>query len=397
MIQALKRAGTRDPVFMIDEVDKMGHDPTRGDPSSALLEVLDPEQNGTFSDHYLDLPFDLSKVFFVATGNVLDDIPGPLRDRMEVVTLSGYTREEKFHIAKDHLVPKVVRDNGLDPAHLSFSDEGLHALIDGYTREAGVRNLERLLARVARKVARRVAEGRKEAVVVRAEDVAVFLETPPYLDETKARDPVVGVATGLAWTAGGGTVLFIEALGMPGTGRVQVTGRLGEVMRESADLALSWVRANAEELGIDPAAFKATDVHIHVPEGATPKDGPSAGVTLVTALASLFTAKPVRVDLAMTGEVTLKGRVLPVGGIKEKVLAARRAGIRTVLLPEGNRRDLHEIPEEARADMDIRFTADVHQNLEAALMTVLLPTVAQQRAMAVPSKAPHASTPPPPA
>ena len=395
VLQALRRAAARDPVFMIDEVDKMGHDPTRGDPSSALLEVLDPEQNSTFADHYLDLPFDLSKVFFVATGNVLEDIPGPLRDRMEVVTLSGYTREEKFHIAKDHLVPKVVRDNGLDAKQLAFTDDGLHALIDGYTREAGVRNLERLLARVARKVARRVAEGKKDAVVVRAEDVPAFLDAAPFVDEAKARDPVVGVATGLAWTAGGGTVLFIEALGMPGTGRVQVTGRLGEVMRESADLALSWVRANAEDLGIDPAVFKATDVHIHVPEGATPKDGPSAGVTLVTALASLFTEKPVRTDLAMTGEVTLKGRVLPVGGIKEKVLAARRAGIRTVLLPEGNRRDLHEIPEEVRADMDLRFCADVRQNLAAALMTVLLPTSAQQRAMAPRSKPAGPLAPPP--
>jgi ATP-dependent Lon protease len=404
IIQALKRAGSRDPVFMVDEIDKMGSDAMRGDPSSAMLEVLDPEQNATFSDHYLDVPFDLSRVFFIATGNILDDIPGPLRDRMEVISLAGYTREEKFHIARRHLWPKVVADNGLKDSHVEVTDDGIRAVIEGYTREAGVRSLERLLGGIARKVARAVASFPSEKseksekpakVIVAAADVERYLDAPTYQDEGKAREPLPGVATGLAWTAGGGTVMFIETQSMPGTGRIHLTGRLGDVMKESAELAMSWVRANAEDLGIEEGCFSKQDVHVHVPEGAVPKDGPSAGVTLVTALVSLFTDKPIRTDLAMTGEVTLKGRVLPVGGVKEKVLSAHRAGIRHVLLPEGNRRDLKDIPAEVREQMTIDFTADVRQNLASALMTVLVPDARKRREIERrPTPGPTASPPP---
>ncbi len=397
VVQALRRAGTRDPVFMIDEIDKMGSDPSRGDPASAMLEVLDPEQNAAFTDHYLDLPFDLSKVFFIATANYLDDIPGPLRDRMEVITLAGYTREEKFHIARRHLLPKVAAETGLAAGQVEWTDAAVRAVIDGWTREAGVRNLERLLGGICRKVALKVAGGAaKEAphVVVEAADVGTYLGKPPFTDEGRARDPSVGVATGLAWTAGGGTVLFIEAQAMPGGGRVVITGRLGEVMRESVDLAFSWVRSHAEELGIAPEAFRTQDVHVHVPEGATPKDGPSAGVTIVTALVSLFTGKPIRTDLAMTGEVTLKGRVLPVGGIKEKVLSAHRVGIRKVLLPEGNRRDLDDLPEEVRADMDVRFTSDVRSNVTEALMAVVLPESRERLFAPIRREGPAAPPPP---
>ncbi len=400
ILQAIKKAKSRDPVLMIDEIDKMGSDPTRGDPSAAMLEVLDPEQNSTFTDHYLDLPFDLSKVFFIATANWPDEIPGPLKDRMEVIALSGYTREEKFRIARAHLIPKVLKENGLKHAQIEFADDGLKAAIDGWTREAGVRNLERLLGRVCRKVALRVAGGNEAKVVLTEANVEEFLDAAPFHDEGKAREPAVGVATGLAWTAGGGSVLFIEAIRMPGRGQVHITGRLGEVMRESVDLAFSWVRANAADFGIPSDAFRKFDVHVHVPEGATPKDGPSAGVTIVTALVSLMTDRPVRPDLAMTGEVTLKGRVLPVGGIKEKVLSARRAGIRSVVLPEGNRRDVRDLPEDALADMDLRFSSDVRENVDAALMSVLLPDASRRAALApgpVPPPPRTARPPPPPA
>ncbi len=395
ILQALKKAGARDPVFVVDEMDKMGSDAMRGDPSSAMLEVLDPEQNATFLDHYVDVPFDLSRVFFIGTANVLQDIPGPLRDRMEVIHLAGYTREEKFHIARRHLLPKAVGDNGLKPDQLEVTDEALRAVIDGFTREAGVRNLERLLGRIARKTARKVADGSATKVVVGADDVEALLDTAPYHDEARAREPAVGVATGLAWTAGGGTVMFIETLAMPGGGRVHLTGQLGEVMKESADLALSWVRANADELGIDDAVFQRHDVHVHVPEGAVPKDGPSAGVTLVTALVSLFTEKPVRVDLAMTGEVTLKGRVLPVGGIKEKVMSAHRAGIRHVMLPEANRRDVKEVPDEVAREMTITYATDVRQNLAAALLSVVVPDARHRRRLETPPST-GAVLPPPP-
>jgi ATP-dependent Lon protease len=394
ILQTVKRAGARDPLFMIDEIDKMGSDAMRGDPSSAMLEVLDPEQNAQFLDHYLDIPFDLSSVFFVATGNVLDDVPGPLRDRMEVVTLTGYTREEKFHIARGHLLPRVLEQNGLGPAQVEVTDDGLRAVIEGHTREAGVRNLERLLGKIARKVAYRVATAKAKKTVVDAAAVDAYLGPPAFADEGKAREPAVGVATGLAWTAGGGTLLFVETALMPGTGKIQITGRLGEVMRESAEIALSWVRSNAGALGIDPEAFARHDVHVHAPEGAVPKDGPSAGVTLVTALASLFTGRAVRSELAMTGEVTLKGRVLPVGGIKEKVLAAHRAGLRRIVLPEGNRKDLREVPEDVREEMDVELASDVRSVLDAALLTVFLPT-APARPAARPRPRPPAEGPSP--
>jgi ATP-dependent Lon protease len=394
VLQTLKRAGTRDPLFMIDEIDKMGSDPGRGDPSSAMLEVLDPEQNAAFLDHYLDIPFDLSKVFFVATGNVLEDVPGPLRDRMEVVTLSGYTREEKFHIARDHLLPKVLEQNGLTADHVEVADDGLRAIVDGHTREAGVRNLERLLGKVARKVAYRVATEKAGKAVVDAAAVERLLGPAVFQDEGRAREPAVGVATGLAWTAGGGSLLFIETTLMPGSGKIQITGQLGDVMRESAEIAMSWVRSNAAALGLEPEAFARSDVHVHAPEGAVPKDGPSAGVTLVTALASLFTGRPVRTELAMTGEVTLKGRVLPVGGIKEKVLAAHRAGIRRILLPEANRKDLRDVPDDVRAEMDVEFASEVRPFLDAALMSVFLPT--EPPAKAPPPRRAHPPEPPPP-
>jgi ATP-dependent Lon protease len=355
--------------------------------------VLDPEQNGTFTDHYLDVPFDLSKVFFIATANYPEEIPGPLKDRMEVIQLAGYTREEKFHIARGHLVPKVLRDNGLKESQVEFTDAGLRAVIEGYTREAGVRGLERLLGSVCRKVALRVASGTTTKTVVDAAAVEELLGSRTFEDESMAREPAVGVSTGLAWTAGGGSVLFIEAISMPGTGHVHITGRLGDVMRESVDLAHSWVRSNSLAYGIEPDVFKTRDVHVHVPEGAVPKDGPSAGVTVVTALVSLFTENPVRVDLAMTGEVTLKGRVLPVGGIKEKVLAAHRAGIRHVVLPEGNRKDLKDLPDDVLSEMDVRFAQHVKDVLAEALIT---PRPADGNARRAPPPPPPSARPSPP-
>jgi ATP-dependent Lon protease len=404
ILQALKRAGARDAVFMLDEIDKMGSD-ARGDPSSAMLEVLDPEQNAAFLDHYLDLPFDLSRVFFVATANVLENIPGPLRDRMEVVTLSGYTLREKREIARRHLLPRALEEHGLKAGDLAMDDEALAALIERYTREAGVRDLQRKLAALCRQRALEVAGGgvasppaatesageaapargagarRKaaaaapvpEPLVVTVEALERLLGAAPFEPTDRAREPQVGVALGLAWTPSGGDILPFEATLVPGTGQTKITGRLGEVMRESFDAAFSWVRSNAEELGIDPGAFRGQDVHLHVPDGATPKDGPSAGVTIATCLASLYSGKPVRADVAMTGEITLKGRVLPVGGIKEKVLAAHRAGVRTVLLPAANRKDLARIPGDVRDTLEFQLTEDARKNVEAALMPIYLP------------------------
>jgi len=374
ILQAVKRAGTRDCVFVIDEIDKMGSD-ARGDPSAAMLEVLDPEQNDAFLDHYLDLPFDLSRVFFLCTANVLDNIPGPLRDRMEIVQLSGYTREEKLVIARKHLLPKVLEENGLTAKELVFTDKGLQALIDGYTREAGVRNLQRQIGRICRRRALEVAEAEEAVKGARIDEKGVerMLGARPFEDTTRHRNAAVGVVAGLAWTPAGGDLLFFEASLVPGKGGIKVTGRLGEVMRESAEAAFSFVQSIASELEIDPTSFQKYDVHLHVPEGATPKDGPSAGVTMAACLASLLTGKPARADLAMTGEITLKGRVLPVGGVKEKLLAAHRAGIKQVLLPAGNRKDLEEIPEEVREAMEIRFTTHAKENIEAALLPIYLP------------------------
>ncbi len=373
IIQGIRRAGTKNPVFMLDEIDKVGAD-WRGDPSSALLEVLDPAQNKDFRDHYLDVPFDLSQVLFITTGNVLSSISPPLRDRMEIIQLSGYTENDKLHIAKGYLVPRQVKANGLREDEIEFTDEALRRIIRDYTREAGVRNLEREIGKVCRKVATKIAEGTVERVVVEAEDVPAYLGPQRFFFECAERTEIPGVATGLAATATGGDVLFIEATMMPGSKGFQVTGQLGDVMRESAQAALSYVRSKAADLGIPERFFDQTDIHLHVPAGAIPKDGPSAGVTMATALASLLTGRPIRADVGMTGEITLRGQVLPVGGIKEKVLAAHRAGLRTVILPKRNEQDLHDIPDEIRQEMQFIFVESVDEVFDAALRDEVVET-----------------------
>ena len=368
IIQGIRRAGVNNPVFMLDEIDKVGMD-FRGDPTSALLEVLDPEQNSTFRDHYLDVAFDLSKVLFITTANLLDPISPPLRDRMEVLELPGYTEEEKVEIAKRHLIPKQMKEHGLEERHIEWKEEAVRMIIRGYTREAGVRNLEREIASICRKATREFAEGREEKVVVDEEQVRKYLGSPRYeSEEIRERIDRPGVATGLAWTAAGGEVLIVEATGMPGEQKLILTGMLGEVMKESAQAGLSYVRSRAKELGIDPDFYRKMDIHVHVPAGAIPKDGPSAGITITTAIASLVTGRKVRADVAMTGEVTLTGRVLPVGGIKEKVLAARRAGIKVVVLPERNRKDVEEeVPEQVRKSLEIKFVNTMEEVLDIAL------------------------------
>ncbi len=358
VVQGIHQAGSQNPVFMLDEVDKIGQD-FRGDPSAALLEVLDPEQNGTFRDHYLGVPWDLSDVMFIANANLLDPIHPAFRDRMETIRLSGYTEEEKLVIAQRHIVPKQVEENGLKTAKIDFSDNALRALISGYTREAGLRNLERHVAAVCRKVARQVAEGRKGKMRVIASSLEAFLGPAPATREDALPTDQIGVATGLAWTEAGGDVLFVEATTMRGRGALILTGQLGDIMKESAQAALSFARAHASELGLDPEYFEERDIHIHVPEGAIPKDGPSAGITIAAAMVSAFVERPLRRDLAMTGEITLRGNVLPVGGIKEKVLAARRSGITSILLPESNRKNLEEIPRSLRKNLRLEFVGDV--------------------------------------
>jgi len=367
VIQGVKRAGSNNPVFMLDEIDKLGRD-FRGDPSSALLEVLDPEQNGTFRDHYIDAPFDLAKVFFITTANMLDTIPPPLRDRMEVIELGGYTEAEKVEIARKHLVPKQTSEHGLLKKQISWTKDALRYLIESYTREAGVRNLEREIASVTRKATRMFADGRSEKVTVDRSFVEHCLGSPRFLsDEVTERELKPGVAVGLVWTPVGGDIIFIESAAMPGRGELVLTGQLGDVMKESARAALSYLRMNSRSMGIDPDIFSSTDIHIHVPAGAIPKDGPSAGVTILTAMTSLFTGKSLRPRLAMTGEITLTGQVLPVGGIKEKVLAAHRAGIDTVLLPIRNEKDFREeIPEAIRKDMEVQFVTEAKEVLVAA-------------------------------
>jgi ATP-dependent Lon protease len=369
IIQGLRRTEVKNPVFMLDEVDKLGAD-FRGDPASALLEVLDPEQNNTFKDHYVDLPFDLSEVLFICTANVLDTVPPALRDRMEVIRLAGYTEEDKLQIARRHLVPRQIENHGLKPEQIQFDDTALTKLAREYTREAGLRNLEREVASIIRKVARRHAEGRTDNVVVTAESVEEFLGAPYFMrEELEERTYIPGVAVGLSWTAAGGEVLYIEATQMWGQKGLTLTGQLGDVMKESAQAALSWVRAHARQLGIEDSFFERVDLHLHVPEGAIPKDGPSAGITLVTALVSLLTGRPVRPRVAMTGEVTLSGRVLPVGGIKEKVLAAHRMGIKEILLPKRNEKAVKEdIPENVRTDLKITLVSSVEEVLELVLM-----------------------------
>ena len=366
IIQNLRNAGSNNPLFMLDEIDKLGAD-FRGDPASVLLEVLDPEQNNTFSDHYLDVPFDLSKVMFVTTANQLDPIPPPLRDRMEVIEMAGYTEEEKLEIARRHLIPKQVRENGLQEGHISFSTEGLLHVIRHYTWEAGLRNLEREICSLCRKVARRITEGKTDLVTITPEKVHELLGPERHFSEIAERTQEPGVAIGLAWTPMGGDIMFIESTKMGGKKGLTLTGHLGEVMKESAQAALSYVRARAERLGIAPDFFENVDLHIHVPAGAVPKDGPSAGVTIATSLASLLTGRVVRHDLAMTGEITLRGKVLPVGGIKEKVLGARRAGIDTIVLPKRNEKDLEDIPANVRGEMRFIFVETMDDVLEHAL------------------------------
>ncbi len=366
IIQGIRKAGTQNPVFMLDELDKVGMD-FRGDPTSALLEVLDPEQNFSFSDHYLEVPFDLSKVMFIATANILDTISQPLLDRMEVIHLPGYTEEEKLHIAKDHLLPRVLQNHGLKKNQLRFTDAAIRKIITEYTREAGVRNLERQMATVCRKVAKERVSGRKRAVVVKPENLQAFLGPRQVFLETRERIDRPGVATGLAWTPVGGDILFIESTAMKGRGGLTLTGHLGEVMKESAMAALSWIRSHAAALGIPEERFSKQDLHVHVPQGAIPKDGPSAGVALTTSLVSLLSGRIVRDDLAMTGEITLSGKVLPVGGIKEKVLAAKRAGLSEVILPERNQGDLEELTSEAKAGMTFHLVKEIPEALSLAL------------------------------
>lgn len=367
IIQGLRQAGTKNPVFMLDEVDKLGFD-FRGDPAAALLEVLDPEQNHSFVDHYLDVPFDLSQVLFICTANITDSIPPALLDRMEVIRLPGYSHEEKLQIAKRYLIPRNLKEHGLEEGQIEFTDEAILNIVKQYTREAGVRNLNREIANICRKVARRVAEGNTEKVVVTPENLSEFLGPPKFLEEIAERKPQVGVATGLAWTPYGGSVLFVETTKMPGKGSLTITGHLGEIMKESAQAALSYVRSRSEQLGIPEDFFSKHDIHIHVPAGAIPKDGPSAGITIATALASLATGRPVRNDIAMTGEITLTGRVLPVGGIKEKVLAAKEMGITEIILPTQNEKDLVEIPEHIRKALKFHFVENMDEVLELALM-----------------------------
>jgi ATP-dependent Lon protease len=366
IIQGIRKAGSRNPIFMLDEVDKLSAS-FHGDPSAALLEVLDPSQNSTFQDHYLGVPFDLSQVLFIATANVLDTVPLPLRDRMEILELPGYIEEDKLAIAQGYLVRRQIAENGLTPGEIIFTDDALREIIRSYTREAGVRQLERELGSVCRAVATRVAEGQKETVTVDTEFIRSCLGAPKFFNEIALRTSLPGVATGLAWTPFGGEILFVEATKMAGDGKLLLTGQLGDVMKESAQAALSLLKSRAETLNIAIDIFKTVDLHVHLPAGAIPKDGPSAGVTLFVALVSLLTQRRISKDVAMTGEISLRGLILPVGGIKEKVLAAKRAGISCVLLPELNRRDLEEIPMPARQGIRFEFLKTVDEALTLAL------------------------------
>ena len=366
IIQGLKQGGSNNPVFMLDEIDKLGSD-FRGDPSSALLEILDPEQNHAFSDHYINLPFNLSNVMFIATANQIDPVPSALRDRMEVIRLSGYTEEEKLEISKRYLVPRQITENGISEDLVSFSDEAIKAIISKYTREAGLRNLEREIGSICRKIARKVAEGKKTRTVITAATIAKYLGPPKYLREMEMESNEIGVATGLAWTPVGGEVLFVEATVMKGKGGLTLTGQLGDVMKESAQAALSFIRSKTGEFGLSDDFFTNLEIHVHVPAGAIPKDGPSAGITMATALVSALTKIAVRRDVAMTGEITLRGRVLPIGGLKEKMLAAIRAGITTIIIPEQNKKDLDEIPNHILKKIKIVSAANIDEVLKLAL------------------------------
>ena len=370
ILQSLKRAGTHNPLFMIDEIDKIGMD-VRGDPASALLEVLDPEQNNSFVDLYLDLPFDLSRVMFITTANRLDTVPPALRDRMEIIEMPSYIEEEKIEIARRHLVPRQIANHGLGGTEVHITDGSMREMIRGYTSEAGLRRLEQQISTICRKLAREVVEGKTKRKVITRNTLGKYLGPPHFLPELAQHSDEVGVATGLAWTPYGGEILFVEVTRMRGKGQLRITGQLGEVMRESAQAALSYVQSNAEALGIVPDEFQSYDIHLHVPAGAIPKDGPSAGVTITVALASLMTGRPVRHDVAMTGEITLRGHVLPVGGVREKVLAAYRAGICTVVLPERNRNDLIDVPARIQKKLRIVWVNEIGEVLEAALLLVL--------------------------
>ena len=367
IIQGIKQAGTSNPLLMLDEIDKIGAD-FRGDPSSALLEVLDPEQNNSFMDHYLAVPFDLSKVMFITTGNLTDTIPGPLRDRMEILYLSGYTDEEKLQIARKYLVPKQLDEHGISAKMLKIGDSAIRQIISHYTREAGVRNLEREIANLCRKVAKRVAEGKAKVFDVTGNTISRYLGSPKYLPEEEMKQNEVGVSTGLAWTEAGGDVIFVEAMLMKGKGTLTMTGQLGDVMKESAQAALSYVRSKGKELGIDADAFSQNDLHIHVPAGAIPKDGPSAGITMATAIASAFTGRAVRRDVAMTGEITLRGRVLPIGGLKEKALAAKRMGIKMIVVPKRNKKDVDDLPKYVKEGMNFVIVDTVDAVLKTTLV-----------------------------
>ena len=366
VIQAMRRVGTVNPLFMLDEIDKLGQD-FRGDPAAALLEVLDPEQNNTFADHYLELDYDLSQVLFITTANTLYSIPDALLDRMEVIDFSSYLEEEKLEIARQFLVPRQLQQHGLSDKNVRFEDEAIKSIIRLYTREPGVRNLEREIATVCRKVARKIAEGKRYPRRVTPQKVEEALGPPRFIDDKLPDKDEVGLATGAAWTWSGGEIMFVEVNLMPGKGSWTVTGQLGDVMQESAQAALTYTRSQAHNLGIDPEVFEKADIHIHLPEGAVPKDGPSAGVTLAVALISAFTNRPVRHEVSMTGEITLRGRVLPVGGIREKALAARRAGITTFIMPRKNESDLQEIPKKLRQDLTFVLVDSVDEVLQAVL------------------------------
>ncbi|MDD4601860.1 Lon protease 1 [bioreactor metagenome] len=367
IVQGMRNAGSRNPVFLLDEIDKMSAD-FRGDPSAALLEVLDPEQNNTFSDHYIELPFDLSRVLWVVTANVMHNIPRPLRDRMEIISIPGYTEEEKIQIAKRYLIPKQIRDHGLNNQQIVFSEGTLQKVISDYTREAGVRNLDRNIAGLCRKVARQIVQNKKSGVKVTAQNLHTFLGAPKFRRQPAEGNAEIGLTTGLAWTEVGGEVLTTEVSIMKGKGKLLLTGQLGEVMRESAQAGFSYIRTRAKELGIDEDFHEKNDIHIHLPEGAIPKDGPSAGITMATAMVSALTSTPVRNDLAMTGEITLRGRVLPVGGIKEKVLAAHRLGIHTIIMPKENQRDIDEIPANVKRHLEFVLVEHMDEVLDRALV-----------------------------
>jgi len=390
IIQSLRRIESRNPVFMLDEVDKLGRD-FRGDPSSALLEVLDPEQNREFRDHYLDVPFDLSQVMFITTANVLDTIPGPLQDRMEIIQLSSYTEEEKVKIVQGYLIPRQIRENGLTEGEVEFTEAALSAMVQGYTREAGVRNLEREIGKICRKIAAKVAAGAAPGkTVVDVDDLVTYLGRRKFHQEDiTERTEQPGVAVGLAWTMTGGDIMFFEATRVPGDKGFTLTGQLGDVMKESAQAALTYVRSRAASLAVDPEIFRKSDFHLHIPAGAIPKDGPSAGITMATALASLLTGRPVKPLLGMTGEITLRGKVLPVGGIKEKILAAARFGLKTIILPKHNQADLDDVPATVREQLTFILVDTVDEVLAAALEAADPALTAPAAALAIsPASAP---------